>query len=108
MSFGIVVLSHAHSHLTREQTLITQVAIVERFSIHTTATCTRLQSTLSCHKLHVGMYVAASLCKCSTTTGKVLVKNVERKIMYSFIAENDYKFRNCSFNLIKVHSSSSL
>ena len=24
--------------------------------------------------------------------------------MYSFIAENDYKFRNCSFNLIKVHT----
>ena len=37
---------------------------------------------LSCHKLHVGMYVAASLSNCSTTTGKVLVKNVERKIMY--------------------------
>ena len=105
MSFGIVVLSHTCT-LTPHQGADPDHTSCKWRVIQHPYNCNmhKVRDHTLMHKLHVSMYVAASLSNCSITTGKALVKNVERKIKYSFIAENNYKFRNCSFNLIKVPS----
>ena len=71
MSFGIVVLSHRctltpHQGADPDHTSCNWRAIQHPYNciMH------KVQSTLSCHKLHVGMYMAASLSNYSTTTGK--------------------------------------
>ena len=102
MSFGIAVLSHTCT-LTPHQGVDHQ----HKLQLKSDSASIQLQHAQgfsppshALHKLHVDMYMAASLSNYSTTTGKVLVKNVERKIMYSFIAENDlnYILRKCSLN----------
>ena len=44
------------------------------------------------HRLHVSMWLHPSLSSCSNAAGKVLLKNVERKVIQSFIAKNYYSF----------------
>ena len=106
MSFGIVVLSHTctliphkgedHQHKLQMESDSASIQLQYAQGYNPSSHATSCM--LACMWLHPSPIALLYI------TGKVLVKNVERKIMYSFIAENDYKFRNCSFNLIKVHT----